>query len=300
MSTEVRAAARTLPAAPVAPVHGRRQAPRRWLAHNALTVASGALLLGTVALALLAPWVAPHDPLEQHLADALSGPSARYPLGTDDLGRDVLSRVIYGARVSLGVGFSSVIIGLLVGTMLGLVSGYYGGWIDSVIMRTMDVLFAFPPILLAIAIMAVLGPDLINLIIAITAVSFPRFARNLRAPVLAMRAYDYVTAARVLGASDLRILTRHILPNIGPVLIIVGTISLGFAILSEGALSFLGLGTRPPTPTWGNMISTARTFMEFAPWTVIAPGAALMLVVLAVNFLGDGLRDLLDPRMRLR
>jgi peptide/nickel transport system permease protein len=162
----------------------------------------------------------------------------------------------------------------------------------------MDVLLAFPPILLAIAIMAVLGSELQNLVLAITVVSVPRFARNIRASALSLRTRDYVTAARVVGATDARILYRHVLPNGVPQIMVIGTISLGFAIIAEGSLSFLGLGTRPPTPTWGNMISGARTFMELAPWTAIAPGLALMLVVLAINFLGDGLRDLLDPRER--
>jgi peptide/nickel transport system permease protein len=270
----------------------------RWLRLHWLTLASAAVLLGVAVLALLAPWIVPFDPLEQRIADALAPPSTAHPLGTDDLGRDVLSRVIYGARVSLGVGLSSVCVGLLVGTVLGLASGYYGGWLDSVIMRAMDVLFAFPPILLAIAIMAVLGSELQNLVVAITVVSVPRFARNIRAPALSLRTRDYVTAARVVGATDARILYRHVLPNVVPLIVVIGTISLGFAIIAEGSLSFLGLGTRPPTPTWGNMISGARTFMELAPWTAIAPGLALMLVVLAINFLGDGLRDLLDPRER--
>lgn len=298
MTVDARAPERALPAAALRSRQPRWQAAR-WLRRHALTAASGGLLGGAVLLALLAPWVAPHDPFGQNVAAALQGPSARYPLGTDDLGRDVLSRVLFGARVSLLVGFSSVAIGLLLGTVLGLVSGYYGGWIDSVVMRAMDVLFAFPPILLAIAIMAVLGAELQNVIVAVTVVTVPRFARNIRAPVLALRAFDYVTAARVLGASDRRIVFQHILPNVVPIVIVVGTISLGFAIIAESSLSFLGLGTRPPTPTWGNMISGARTFMELAPWTAIAPGVALMLVVLAINFLGDGLRDLLDPRLRL-
>lgn len=270
----------------------------RWLRGRWLTVLSGGLLLAVVILALGAPWLAPYDPLDQRIVDALAPPSSAHLFGTDDLGRDVLSRVIYGARVSLGVGLCSVLVGLLAGTVLGLASGYYGGWLDSIIMRVMDVLFAFPPILLAIAIMAVLGTELHNVILAITIVSLPRFARNIRAPVLSLRTRDYVLAARVLGASDARILFGHILPNVVPIVIIVGTISLGFAVIAEGSLSFLGLGTRPPTPTWGSMISGARTFMELAPWVAIAPGLALMLVVLTINFLGDGLRDLLDPRQR--
>jgi peptide/nickel transport system permease protein len=229
---------------------------------------------------------------------SLAPPSAQHPFGTDEFGRDVLSRVLVGSRVSLIVAFLSVATAVALGTTLGLTAGYYGGSWDGVSMRAMDIIFAFPAILLAIAIMAVLGTSLLNLVIAIGIVYTPQFARVARAAALTVRSLEFVDAARVLGLGNLRIIGRHLIPNIMAPVIVQVSLSLSLAILSESALSFLGLGTQPPTPSWGNMLSEGRQFLELAPWNAVFPGLAIMLVVLGFNLLGDGLRDLLDPRLR--
>ena len=265
---------------------------------NSVAVVGLVLLIGMILVAIFAPTIAPYDPYEMHFTEKLRAPSAKYWLGTDEFGRDVLSRVIHGSRISLYVGFLTVVIGCLIGTIIGLVSGYAGGWVDNIAMRIVDIMFAFPSILLAIAIMAFLGSSVNNVIIAVSIVNIPRFARNVRGPVLSVKEKEFIEAARAVGAGHLRIMFRHVLPNVTAPLIVAATVSLGFAILAESSLSFLGLGTQPPTPSWGVMLSTAKGFMEIAPWMATFPGLAIMAVVLSINFVGDGLRDVLDPRLK--
>lgn len=256
------------------------------------------VLLLLFLMALLAPLIAPGDPLRQHPRDRLAPPDATYPLGTDEFGRDLLSRLIYGSQVSLQVAFGSVALALLLGVALGLVGGYFGrGW-ETVTMRLMDVLLAFPPILLAIAVVAFLGPGVGNLIIVIGILYTPRFARLVHASTLSERTREYVEAARAMGARAPRILTRAILPNILAPIIVQVSLSLGFAILVESGLSFLGIGVRPPQPSWGLMIATGRGYMAQSVWPILWPSLAISLIILACNVLGDGLRDTLDPRLR--
>jgi peptide/nickel transport system permease protein len=231
-------------------------------------------------------------------SNRFSGPSLAHPLGTDDFGRDTLSRIMWGARVSLQVGFIAVTVAATIGTVLGLVSGYVGGLIDEIIMRLMDVLFAFPAMLLAIAIMAALGKGVTNAMIAIGIVYTPIFARIARGEVRVLRKAEYVEAARALGANHLRILVAHIFPNSLAPLIVETSLSLAFAILAEAALSFFGLGTQPPDPSWGRMLSEGRAYFQQSVWMGIFPGLAIMLTVMGFNFLGDGLRDAMDPRLR--
>jgi peptide/nickel transport system permease protein len=251
-----------------------------------------------VLLALLAPWVAPYRPDEIHPIDSLLAPSPRYWLGTDDLGRDVLSRIVFGARASLMVGAIAVGIAAAVGVPLGLVAGYLGGRLDGLVMRLMDALLAFPAILLAIALMAVLGPSLQNAMVAIGIVFIPAFARITRANTLSIREKEFVEAARALGAGSVYIALGVILPNCLSPLIVQGSLAVANAILVEAALSFLGLGVQPPEPSWGSMLSFGRSFLGQAPWYATFPGLSIFVTVLALNFLGDGLREALDPRLR--
>ena len=250
-----------------------------------------------VLLAFLGPLFTP-DRLETDLTKIYQPPSLEHPFGTDDLGRDILSRVILGAAVSLRVGFLAVAIALLVGSVIGLLAGFYGRWVDDVLMRFMDVLFAFPAVLLAIAVLAVRGPGSGNTALAIGIVYVPIFARVTRASVLGVREEVYVRASRSVGASDFRLLTRHVLPNAAPPIIVQTSISLAFAVLAEAALSFLGLGTQPPNPSWGLMLAEGRGFIDIAWWLAFFPGMAIFVTVLCFNLLGDGLRDVLDPRQR--
>jgi peptide/nickel transport system permease protein len=269
---------------------------RRW--RNALTVA-GALILALVALsAALAPVLGVHDPLEMNPQRLLENPSRDHPLGTDEFGRDILSRVIWGARISLYVSGSSVALALVLGATLGIVAGLYGRPLDDLISRVLEVVFAFPGVLLALGIVGLLGPSVRNVVIAIGVVYTPVFGRLARATVLAAKERDYVEAARGCGASDLRLIGRHLLPNITAPLIVQTSLSLSHAILAEASLSFLGLGTQPPAASWGTMINTGQRLIEFSPWVAVFPGLAIMLAVLAFNLLGDGLRDALDPRLR--
>ncbi len=270
----------------------------RRFARNRVAPIGLVIILGTVAVALLAPAIVPYDIRKMTTQDALHPPGGGYLFGTDEFGRDVFSRVLIGSRVSLEVAFLSVLVALLLGTTLGLTAGFYGGWWDSVSMRGMDIIFAFPAILLAIAIMAVLGTSLFNLVIAIGIVYTPQFARVARAAALTVRSLEFVDAARALGLGNARIVWRHLIPNVLAPVTVQVSLSLSLAILSESALSFLGLGTQPPTPSWGNMLSEGRQFLELAPWNAVFPGLAIMVVVLGFNLLGDGLRDLLDPRLR--
>jgi peptide/nickel transport system permease protein len=260
---------------------------------------AGVVLIGLLALvALLAPIIAPYDPFAQRLEVALLPPGPEHLLGSDELGRDVLSRVVFGARISIQVGAISVGIALLAGGALGLLAGYQGGQTDNVIGRLLDVVLAFPAIILALVITTVLGPGITNAMIAIGVLQTPSFARLLRGQVLSIKQREWVHAARALGARDLRIALLHVLPNaIAPVLI-QASLSLAFAILTEASLSFLGLGAQPPAPSWGSMLNSGKGYMELAPWLALAPGAAIFLTVLGFNLLGDGLRDALDPRLR--
>jgi peptide/nickel transport system permease protein len=258
------------------------------------------LVIAIVGAALLAPWIVPFDPAAQELALRLEGPSERHWFGLDELGRDILSRVLVGARVSLFVGFVVVGVSALVGMATGSIAGYYGGRIDQGISRVMDVLLAFPGLLLAIALVAVLGPSLGNVVLALTVIGWVGYARLVRGQVLRAREFEYVVAARALGAGTLRTLTRHVLPTALPAVTVQATLGMAAAILSEAALSFLGLGVQPPTPSWGTMINGGRSHLLDAPHLTIFPGLFLALVVLGFNFLGDGLRDRLDPRTELR
>ncbi|RZU34045.1 ABC transporter permease [Blastococcus saxobsidens] len=281
-----------------------RPARPRWretlglLARNPTAAVASVVLLLIVVLAVFDDTFAPEGANEISVTDRLQSPSWSHPFGTDDLGRDILSRVILGASVSLKVGFLAVGFALVAGTLIGLLAGYYGRWVDDVLMRVMDMLFAFPAVLLAIAVLAVRGPGSGNTALAIGIVYTPIFARVTRASVLGVREEVYVRASRSVGASDWRILTRHILPNAAPPIIVQTSISLAFAVLAEAALSFLGLGTQPPNPSWGLMLAEGRGYIELAWWLAFFPGMAIFLTVLCFNLLGDGLRDALDPRQR--
>lgn len=262
---------------------------------------TGAIVLGLLILvALLAPVIAPYDPVEPNPRHRTSPPSREHLMGTDNLGRDVFSAVVYGARLSLRVGLISIGIGATIGTMLGLLAAYYEGWVDTIIMRGIDILLAFPGILLAIVFVTILGPGLSNVMIAVGIASVPRFTRVVRGAVLSLKQGVYVEAARSIGASNLRIMFLHILPNSLPPVIVMATLGTATAILSAAGLSFLGLGAQPPTPEWGAMLSNARTYLRDAWWWATFPGLAIMVTVLAMNLLGDGLRDVLDPRLRER
>jgi len=274
-----------------------RSAWRRLL-RNRSAVAGGVLVLLLAAVAIAAPYLAPYDPLAPSLEDRLSAPSALHWLGTDDLGRDILSRIIYGARASLQVGILAVAFALAAGAVLGIVAGYYGGLMDNLIMRVMDVMLAFPGVLLAIAVVAIMGPSLGNAMVAIGIVSIPVYARIVRSSTLQVKASEYLEAARALGASDLRIILRHVLPNCMAPLIVQATLGIATAILDAAGLSFLGLGAQPPTPEWGAMLSGGRAFLRVAPWVTAFPGIAIVLLVMGFNMFGDGLRDALDPRLK--
>ncbi|MDI3339394.1 MAG: ABC transporter permease [Sphaerobacter sp.] len=265
--------------------------------HSPRVIIAGVFLVLVAATALAAPLLAPHDPGEP-LDMPLLPPGGAYPLGTDDFGRDVLSRLIYAGRVSLGVSTASVAIATFVGVWLGLCAGYYRGAVETLIMRAMDILLSFPTIVLAIAIVAMLGPNLRNVVIVIAIVYTPRFVRIVYGATLTVREAEYIQAARAIGARDLRILRTAVLPNVMAPILVQISLSLGFAILVETGLSFLGLGAQPPTPSWGNMVSAARDFMETNPWLLIAPAAMVGLTILALNTLGDGLRDALDDRLQ--
>jgi peptide/nickel transport system permease protein len=258
----------------------------------------GLVLVGLfVTTAAAAPWIAPYDPVAADFASVLTPPGWPHTFGTDDIGRDILSRVIYGGRISLEAGMFTVAVALVVGLPLGLAAGFLGGQVDNVIMRAIEVILSFPTLVLALGITAILGPKLIHALFAIGVVFVPHFARLIRAQVLSVKENDYVTAAAALGAARLRVVMRHILPNCLAPLFVQSTYSVSFAILTEAALSFLGLGTQPPTPSWGIMLASGRGYLEQAPWLGAFPGLAIFLTVLGFNLLGDGLRDALDPRL---
>jgi len=259
----------------------------------------GSMLLGVlVLLALAAPWIRPYDPIEMRLGEALQAPNVRHLMGTDNFGRDILSRVLIGARLSLGVGIVATALATLVGTALGLVAGYWGGWVDAVIGWVVDMLMAFPGILLALGIVAILGTGLFNVLLAVGIASVPGFIRLIRGATLAVKERPYVEAALALGASTSFVLRRHILPNVFPAVLVWASLGLAGMILSASGLSFLGLGSQPPSPEWGVMVNVGRGFLREAWWMATFPGLAIFSTVVAINLLGDALRDALDPHIR--
>jgi peptide/nickel transport system permease protein len=280
-----------------------RHAPSPWVAARRRFVHSRTGLLGAVVLfivvlaAIFAAQISPYSPTKD-VGVPREAPSAEHLMGTDDLGRDVLTRVIYGARVSLQAGAVTALLSLAVGLVLGMIAAYYGGRADALIMRVMDVVLAFPYILLAIAVVAILGPGLLNAMIAIAIVYVPHYARVVRGSVLSVRARDYVDAARAIGARDGRVMWQHVLPNTLAPIIVQTTLNVGSAIIDTAGLSFLGLGQQPPTPDWGNMLSAGRNYIIDSPWIATFPGLAILLTVLAFNLMGDALRDAFDPRLR--
>jgi peptide/nickel transport system permease protein len=272
----------------------------RRLARNRGATAGGALLVALVGMATFAPLVARYDPIQTNYADALAGPSFRHPLGTDRYGRDLFSRLVFGGRLSLTTGLIAVAIGASVGTLLGLPSGYYGGWLDDVVMRIMDVMLAFPGILFAMAIVAILGSGLTNVMIAVGISSIPGFVRLVRGSVLSAAEQIYVEAARALGCRGGRIMGLHLLPNIVAPLFTYATLRVSVAIISVASLNFLGLGAQPPTPEWGVMLADGRDYMRDYWWLATFPGLAIMVTTLSINLFSNGLRDVLDPRLHRR
>jgi peptide/nickel transport system permease protein len=266
------------------------------LRRNALLALGLSLFLLILASALFANLIAPYSPYESDIAHRLSPPSARHLFGTDEFGRDILSRIIFGTRISLLVGVVAVGIATVLGVLLGAVTGYYGGRVDAILMRLVDTMLSFPPILLALSIVAILGPSLISLMIAIGLVYAGAFARVVRSTVLSVRREDFVEASRAMGFPDWVIIKENILPNIASTIIVQATVFLAYSVLAEAGLSFLGLGVQPPTPSWGEMLSAGRIHIQTSPWITVFPGLAISATVMAFNFLGDGLRDLLDPR----
>ncbi len=268
------------------------------LLKNRFAVIGFTIIVLFVLLGIVAPLLTPYTYQEQNLVNRLQPPSAENWFGTDHIGRDVFTRLAYGARVSLQVGFFAVTGALIFGTMLGIVAGYFGRWVDMIISRIFDILLAFPSILLAIAIVAILGPSLENALIAIAIINIPIFGRLVRSKVISLREEEYMMAAKAQGMKNGRIILHHILPNSTAPIIVQATLSFGTAILEAAALGFLGLGVQPPIPEWGQMLADARDFIQLAPWTLVAPGISIMLVVLGFNLIGDGLRDALDPKMK--
>ena len=271
---------------------------KRMAANNKLAVFSAILILLFLILAVLAPVITPYSFAEQDLLARLAAPSAKHLLVTDELGRDVFTRLLYGARVSMAVGIIPTVVSMLIGVMLGMVSGYVGGLVDSVIMRLADVVLSLPSLLLAMVIMYTLGDGITSIFIALAVTNWASVARVVRSETLSLREAEYVEAARSMGVKDFVIIMRHILPNCIPSLIVMFTLNVPSAILSESSLSFLGIGVQLPNSSWGLMVNMGRTYLYNAPWISLAPSAAIMLVVLAFNFLGDGLRDVLDPHLK--
>lgn len=272
----------------------------RMLKKNKMALVGLGILIILVLLALFADVIADYDTvvIKQNLANRLKGPSAEHWLGTDEFGRDIFARLVHGARVSLKVGVIAVGISIILGGILGALAGFYGGRIDNIIMRVMDIFLAVPSILLAIAIVSALGPNIINLMVAISISSVPSYARIVRASVLSIRDQEFVEAARAIGANNARIIFRHIIPNSLAPVIVQGTLGVASAILSTAGLSFIGLGIQPPAPEWGSMLSGGRQYLRYAWWVTTFPGVAIMITILSLNLLGDGLRDALDPRLK--
>ncbi len=280
-----------------APRQRRRRALRRMLGRP-LTLAGAVIVLLFVATAVVGIFVTPHPPDELIYTAVLAPPSHSYPFGTDDLGRDILSRIIAGAHISLMVGVVAIGLAMIIGSLFGLLAGYLGGWVDQLIMRLMDIMLAFPDILLAIVIIAILGPGLVNVIIAVGIGAIPVYTRTVRAAVLGVREQEFVEAARALGVSPWRIMRVHILRNVTAPIIVLGTLGVGLAILIAAGLSFIGLGAQPPTPEWGDMLNEAQNYLQQAWWMAVFPGTAITLTVVGLNLLGDGLRTMLDPTIR--
>jgi peptide/nickel transport system permease protein len=286
------------PVAPPAPASSALQATLRAFNTNKASWIGLAIFLIVVAAAILAPLIAPHDPLDQDVLDRLKPPSAEHLLGTDYYGRDTFSRLLYGARVSLVIGIVSTLIAMAAGTLIGMLAGWRGGRFDTITMQIMDMLLAFPSLILGLIIVAMLGPSIENIIAAIALTSVPPFARIARAPTIAVKGRDFVEACRSLGFSDTRILSVHILPNIFPEILVMGSLWLANAIRTEASLAFIGLGLKPPTPTWGGMIREGFENILDSAWLAIAPGVAILIVIFALNLLGDGLRDAVDPKLK--
>lgn len=270
----------------------------RQLRKNHFAMAGLLIILFFIILGLVAPLLTTYSYADQNLAQRLQPPSSEHWMGTDDLGRDIFTRIAYGARVSLQVVFFAVTGALVFGTFLGIIAGYFGRWVDMIISRMFDILLAFPSILLAIAIVAILGASLQNALIAIAIINIPIFGRIVRSKVISLREEEYILAAKAQGMKNGRIISHHILPNSITPIIVQATLGFGTAILEAAALGFLGLGAQPPTPEWGQMLASSREFIQLAPWTLIMPGVSIMLVVLGFNLIGDGLRDALDPKMK--
>ena len=285
----------TVPAPAEPPDSPTRNALRLLVRHR-LAMFGAALVAIEVGLALLAPWIAPHEPNRMDYKAVLSGPTAEHPFGTDELGRDLLSRTLYGARLSLQVGIVAVLVAVAIGVPIGLVSGYLGGVFDEAVMRVVDAVMALPALVLALTISAVLGPGIWNATVAIAVVAAPTYTRLVRGQVLSVKENDYVLAAQCIGAPTWVILLRHILANAFSPIIVQASLGVGFAIILEASLSFIGLGAQPPTPSWGNMVQVGFQYLEIAPGFVLVPASAIFLAVLGFNMLGDGLRDTLDPR----
>ena len=281
-----------------APETGAQRLFAAWrrFARRPMAVFGAAVVLAFLVLALGAPWIAPYDPIATDWGAIRKAPTAAHPFGTDDLGRDTYSRVIWGTRISMEAGVASILIAMAIGVPLGLISGYYRGLIDMLLMRVTDAWLAFPFLILAIGLITILGPSLFNATLAIGLGATPTFIRLTRGLVLSTREEDYVQSARAIGAGDLRIMGRHILPNIFSPVLVQATVSIPAAIIAEAILSFLGLGVQPPQPSWGTMLNSAQQFLEQAPWMAWWPGAAIFLLALAFNLAGDGLRDALDPK----
>jgi len=271
---------------------------RSRLLRNPVAMAGGAVAILLILVAVAAPYLAPYDPIHQDLANSLVGPSMKHLAGTDVHGRDIFSRIIHGTRISLRIGFLGMLLGCVVGVVLGLVSGYYGGWPDTLIMRLLDVQLAFPGLLVAICIIAIIGPGLENVILAVGIFSVPLFARVTRGQILSLKEQEFIVAARMMGAQDGRIMLNHLLPNAVAPLLVLCTLRIATAILTAASLSFLGLGAQPPIPEWGAMLSDGRAYLAIAPHVATIPGLAILITVLAFNLLGDGLRDALDPRLK--
>ncbi|GED67150.1 peptide ABC transporter substrate-binding protein [Brevibacillus reuszeri] len=252
-----------------------------------------------LVVAVLAKWIAPYDPIEQNMEIMLEGPSWSHPFGTDEFGRDIFSRIIHGTQISLMTGFVGVLIAVVIGVALGTISGYFGGLADSMIMRIMDIFMAFPSFLLALAIVSVLGPGMVNVMIAIGIFSVPTFARLSRSSVIAIKDKEYIEAVKAMGGSHFHIIIKHVIPNSIAPIIVLSTMRIATAIITAAGLSFLGMGAQPPTPEWGAMLSTGREYLRVAPHVSTMPGLAIMFLVLGFNMLGDGLRDALDPKMKL-
>jgi len=276
------------------------ESQRMWLTfwRNKTALAGGGIAILVIFVAIFAPYISPMDPLEQDSYARLAGSSSKHWLGTDDFGRDILSRIIWGSRTSLIIGFSSVILGMVMGTAMGMIAGYYGGRAESIIMRSIDVLMCFPDLILAIAITAALGSNLLNLIISIAIVMAPRFARLSHGSILSLREREYVIAAQAIGAKVPRILFRHIFPNLFGEILVAGTLWVGEAIRLEANLAFIGLGVQPPIPTWGNMIREGVDVLINAPGISVYSGLSILITILSFNMLGDGIRDITDPRLR--